>query len=195
MPMPMPVPVLVMIVGPPAVGKMTVGAELCRRTGFRLMHNHMTIDLVTRFFEFGTPPFIRLVDAIRQQLLDEISRSELPGLVFTLVWAFGSPGEEEAVEAYIRPFRSRGGRVIFVELEATQEERLARNSTEQRMTEKPHTRDLVASRELLLRLDREYTMNTPHGSYAHREDWLRIDSTHRSPEQVAEIIVDRYLLQ
>ena len=190
----MTIPVLVMIVGPPAVGKMTVGAELCRRTGYRLLHNHMTIDLVTPFFEFGTAPFLRLVEAFRQQLLDEISRSDLPGAVFTLVWAFGSPGEEEAVEAYVRPFRNRGGRVLFVELEATQEERLARNATEQRLAAKPHTRDLVASHELLQRLDREYTMNTTRGTHEDRPDWLRIDTTRRSASEVADTIVDHYQL-
>ena len=36
---------LVVIFGPPAVGKMTVGQELARRTGLRLLHNHMTIKL------------------------------------------------------------------------------------------------------------------------------------------------------
>lgn len=188
----MAVPVLVMIVGPPAVGKMTVGAELCRRTGYRLLHNHMTIDLVTPFFEFGTPSFVRLVATFRQHLLDEISRSDLPGLVFTLVWAFGVPGEEEAVQAYVAPFRSLGGRVLFVELAATQEERLARNATEQRSAAKPHTRDVVASRELLERLDREYTMNTAAGSHADRPDWLRIDSTRKTAAEVADMIIEHY---
>jgi hypothetical protein len=32
---------LAIIFGPPAVGKMTVGLELERLTGFRLFHNHM----------------------------------------------------------------------------------------------------------------------------------------------------------
>lgn len=52
---------LVFIVGPPAVGKMTVGHELAKRTGLKLFHNHHTIDLALRFFPFGTPPFQRLV--------------------------------------------------------------------------------------------------------------------------------------
>lgn len=43
-------PTLVFIVGPPAVGKMTVGHELARRTGLKLFHNHHTIDLALRFF-------------------------------------------------------------------------------------------------------------------------------------------------
>ncbi|MEO6875756.1 MAG: shikimate kinase, partial [Opitutaceae bacterium] len=36
---------LVFIVGAPAVGKMTVGDALAKRTGLRLFHNHLTIDL------------------------------------------------------------------------------------------------------------------------------------------------------
>jgi 2-phosphoglycerate kinase len=54
-------PTLVFIVGPPAVGKMTVGFALAERTGLRLFHNHQTIELALNFFEFGTPPFGRLV--------------------------------------------------------------------------------------------------------------------------------------
>ena len=37
---------LVCIFGPPAVGKMTVGRELSRQTGSKLLHNHMTIEPV-----------------------------------------------------------------------------------------------------------------------------------------------------
>ena len=51
---------LVVLFGPPAVGKMTVGRELERFTGLRLFHNHMTIDLALRFFDWGTPAFEKL---------------------------------------------------------------------------------------------------------------------------------------
>ncbi len=67
------VPMLVMLVGPPAVGKMTVGHELASRTGLRLFHNHHTIDLVLRFFEFGTPPFQRLVGEFRRRMFEEVA--------------------------------------------------------------------------------------------------------------------------
>jgi hypothetical protein len=52
---------LVVIIGPPTVVKMTVGQALRDRTGFALHHNHMMIDLLTPFFEFGSEPFERLV--------------------------------------------------------------------------------------------------------------------------------------
>jgi hypothetical protein len=35
-------PVLVVIVGPGAVGRMTVGREVADRAGFPLLHNHVT---------------------------------------------------------------------------------------------------------------------------------------------------------
>lgn len=61
---PAPPPPLVFVVGPPAVGKMTVGRELAARTGLVLFHNHHTIDLVLRFFPYGTPPYQRLVGVV-----------------------------------------------------------------------------------------------------------------------------------
>jgi len=53
-------PTLVCLIGPPAVGKMTVGQELCRRTGFKLFHGHVVADVLSPYFPFGTLPFVRL---------------------------------------------------------------------------------------------------------------------------------------
>jgi len=74
----------IIIFGPPAVGKMTVGTELARLTGFKLFHNHMTIDLVLTFFGFGTPQF-SLVGEFRRRIFEEVAASTLPGLIFTYV--------------------------------------------------------------------------------------------------------------
>jgi hypothetical protein len=113
------VPMMVMLVGPPAVGKMTVGHELAIRTGLRLFHNHHTIDLVLRFFEFGSPPFQRLVGEFRRRIFDEVAASALPGLIFTYVWAFDQPADAAAVESYAAPFRARGGREDDLRLHTT----------------------------------------------------------------------------
>ncbi|MBB5075940.1 hypothetical protein [Nonomuraea endophytica] len=52
-------PTLLCIVGPPAVGKMTVGNAIANRTGYKLFHNHLSVEPVLRFFDFGTEPFGR----------------------------------------------------------------------------------------------------------------------------------------
>lgn len=184
-------PVLVNVLGPPAVGKMTVGHELAARTGLRLFHNHLTIDLVTRFFEFGTPPFLRLVGSIRQQILAEVAASSLPGAVFTYVWAFDEPDDEAEIARYAAPFRDRGLRVLYVELEATQEERLRRNRTQFRLTHKPSKRDLDWSDAHLVEMDQRYRMSSG-GAFDARDDWLRIDIGELSPEATAERIIDYF---
>ncbi|MFF5082541.1 hypothetical protein ACFY36_36320 [Actinoplanes sp. NPDC000266] len=66
---------LLFVVGPPAVGKMTVANEIAARTGWRVFHNHLAVEPVLRFFEFGTPPFARLVDGFRMSVLEEVAAS------------------------------------------------------------------------------------------------------------------------
>jgi hypothetical protein len=184
-------PTLVFIIGPPAVGKMTVGHALARRTGLKLFHNHHTIELVLQFFPFGSPPFGRLVREFRHRVMEEVAESDLPGLVFTYVWAFDHAAERPSVESMASTFTSRGGRVVYVELSATQDERLRRNETEFRLAHKPSKRDVAASRQRLLDDDAHYRLNTA-GEFDHRADWLRIDNTALSPEEVAERIIAHF---
>ncbi len=66
----------ILIFGPPAVGKMTVGFALAKRTGLKLFHNHMTIELVLNFFGWGDPHF-RLSGEFRRRIFEEVASSDL----------------------------------------------------------------------------------------------------------------------
>jgi hypothetical protein len=182
---------LVFVVGPPAVGKMTVGHELAQRTGLKLFHNHHTIDLALRFFPFGTPPFQRLVGEFRRRILEEVAASDLSGVIFTYVWAFDDSRDAAAVEEWASIFRARDGRVLFVELEASQAERLRRNGTEFRLAEKPFKRDLEQSRRQLRELDAKYQLNSK-GAFDERPDYFRVDNTLLSAAEVAEKVIARF---
>ncbi len=184
-------PTLLMIVGPPAVGKMAVGHEIAARTGLRLFHNHLAIEPVLRFFDFGTPPFHRLVEGFRAGVLEEVAASDLPGLIFTYVWAFNLPEDHQAVRGYAAPFTARGGAVHYAELQATQEERLRRNEGELRRQEKPSKRDTEASRRHLLELDGRHRLNTA-GEFDDRPDYHRLDTTHLTPAEAADRIITRF---
>ena len=184
-------PLLLYIVGPPAVGKMSVGQAIAERTGLRLFHNHISIELALRYFEYGTPAFRRISDEVRLRVIEEVAASDLRGLVFTFVWAFNVPEDQAFVDEYALPFRSRGGRVLFVELEATQAERLKRNECESRLAEKPSKRDLEASRRRLLQNDLRYQLNSG-GEFDQRPDYLRIDNTMLTPGEVAERVISQF---
>jgi len=187
-------PMLVFVVGPPAVGKMAVGHELAQRTGLKLFHNHHTIDLALRFFPYGTPPFGRLVGEFRRRIFEEVAASDLPGMIFTYVWAFDHASDDAAVEEYASIFLSRGGRIVYVELECTQSERLRRNETGFRLAEKPFKRDLPKSRAQLLELDEKYQLNS-RGRFDGRADYLRIDNTELAATAVAERIIETFALR
>jgi replication-associated recombination protein RarA len=55
---------LVMLYGPPAVGKLTIAQALTARTGLKLFHNHLVLDAITAVFEFRSPTYLRLREAI-----------------------------------------------------------------------------------------------------------------------------------
>jgi hypothetical protein len=186
-------PLLLFLIGAPAVGKMTVGHEIARLTGLRLFHNHLSIEPALRFFDYGTPPFVRLVEGFRRGVLEEVASSNLPGLIFTFVWAFELPAEAESVQQYSAPFRERGGRVLFAELQAELEERLRRNESEFRLAEKPSKRDVEASRRRLLESEHSHRFRSDSEHDADK-NWLRLDTTQLQPRAVAELIVQHFAL-
>jgi hypothetical protein len=186
-------PRLLFIVGAPAVGKMTVGHEIARLSGMRLFHNHVSIEPALRFFDYGTPSFDRLVEDFRRGVFEKAAKSDLPGLIFTFVWAFNLASEAVTVEKYAAPFRERGGGVLFVELEASLEERLRRNQTEFRLAEKPSKRNVEESARRLLEHEAQYRFSSS-GECDARDDWLRIETTELAPHQVAQLVIRRYAL-
>jgi hypothetical protein len=180
-------PALVVITGPPAVGKATVGVELARLTGLKLFHNHMSIELVLNFFEFGEPAFRRLLTDVRRRVFEEVAASDLPGLIFTYVWAFDLDSERAYVEGLCDIFRAREGSVFFAELEADLEERLRRNESAARLAEKPSKRDVERSRRLLLEDEHRYRLNSA-GEFDGAENYVRINNTKLAPEECARRI-------
>ena len=76
-------PKFVLIIGPQAVGKMTVGQELAKLTGYKLFHNHMTIEMVRLIFDYDKKAFSKMNSIIRYQVLKEFAKSNEKGIIFT----------------------------------------------------------------------------------------------------------------
>jgi hypothetical protein len=184
---------LVIIFGPPAVGKMTVGAELSRLTGLPLFHNHLTIELVLPLFPFGHPAFGRLVTEFRKRIFEEVAASELAGMIFTYVWALDHAADKTFVDELSDLFQKRGGRVCFVELAADLDERLRRNEGESRLAAKPSKRDVERSREHLLDAQDHYQLNSV-GDFFYPDQHVRIDNTNLPPQAVASRVVEAFRL-
>ena len=68
-------PKFIMIVGPQAVGKMTVGQELAKITKLKLLHDHMTIEILTKIFDYSKESFTKLNLDFRTQIFEEFAKS------------------------------------------------------------------------------------------------------------------------
>jgi hypothetical protein len=184
---------LIFIFGPPAVGKMTVGQEIAKRTELKLFHNHMSIELIFQFFEFGTPQFKRLDTLIRTNFFHEIAHSDLEGMIFTFVWAQGLEKEDQYVDKLIAPFVAVGADIYYVELAADLDQRLIRNKDPHRLAHKASKRDLERSEKVLLYHEEKYRFNTHEGEFT-RPNHLKIDNTHLSPAETAAKIIEAFQL-
>ena len=180
----------VLIFGPQAVGKMTVGQELVKRTELKLFHNHMTLEMLSPIFGFG-PETWRLSTLFRFEIFKAVADSDLEGMIFTFVWAFNEKEDWEFVESLCRIFDAKGGDLYFVELEANLDERLERNKTPNRLEHKPSKRDIEWSdNELKTSMD-QYRLNSLEGEI-NKKNYIKINNTDKSAEEVANIIKDTF---
>ncbi|GAC1431617.1 MAG: hypothetical protein NVSMB62_28630 [Acidobacteriaceae bacterium] len=105
---------LIFLYGLPATGKFTVAKELAARTGFRLFHNHLAVDLLLSVFDFGSEPFVSLREQIWLSVFTEAARSGLPGLIFT--FAPEPTVRSTFIDQAIQAVLAERGQIEFVEL-------------------------------------------------------------------------------
>jgi hypothetical protein len=173
---------LVFLHGPPAAGKLTVGRELARLTGFALFHNHLMVDALTPVFEFGSRPFVELREELWLRVLDEAAGADR-SVIFTFA-------PERTVRATFAPaleslVRAHAGRVWFVELRCDDDE-LERRIADPSRRGSGKLHSVALFREL--RDDgafRYQGLPVPH---------LSIDTTRVAPGDAAHRIVERFRL-
>lgn len=71
---------LLVLIGPPAVGKMTVGQALEARLGYKLFHNHVSIDMVAPYFSYATEEGRGLVQKLGRCFLLLLQRMLTAGM-------------------------------------------------------------------------------------------------------------------
>ncbi|KAB8138010.1 AAA family ATPase [Gracilibacillus oryzae] len=182
----------VIIVGPQAVGKMTVGQELAKITDLKLLHNHMTIELLAPIFGF-TSEMWRISKLFREEIFTSVAKSDLPGMIFTCVVAFNKKEDWQDVEKICGIFESNGGEVFLIELEAELEERIRRNKTPNRLEHKPSKREIEQSEQRLVASMEKFRLNSVEGE-VDKENYLKINNTELSAEEVASIIKNTFQL-
>lgn len=181
---------LIILIGNSSVGKMTVGQELMKITDLRLFHNHMTIEPVIEIFgEYNAS----IVTKMREMIFEEFAQSDKYGLIFTYMWAFDQQADWDYIDHVCSLFKEKGADVYYAELVTSQEIRLQRNITENRLKNKASKRNIEFSNKILLECDKKYRCESMEGEIPF-ENYIKIDNSDLSPEAVAKIIKEKFEL-
>ena len=121
---------VIFLFGRPGVGKLTVGELLSADTGYRLLHNHAVVDLVTSLFSFGSPPFVALREKLWLDAIDACITEKLPGVIMT--FAPESTVTDEFIPTLKKHVTARRGSLRFIELRCTDAELETRLTAESR---------------------------------------------------------------
>lgn len=184
---------LVIIFGPHAVGKMTVGQELEKITDLKLFHNHMTIDIVADLFENMPKERQRLTELFRNEIFKSFSNSNEYGMIFTCMWALDKKEDWDYIENLENLFKNKGADVYYVELEADYDTRIQRNTTENRLLNKPSKRNIAKSEKLFKDIELRHRLNS-YPNEIKKEHYVRINNTYISPKNVAILIKKEFNL-
>jgi chloramphenicol 3-O-phosphotransferase len=170
---------LVFIHGAPAVGKLSVARELHTLNGFRLFHNHLTVDLVSSVFPFGSQSFILLREQVWLAVFSEAAKNDV-----SVIFTFNPERTVRArfIEDAANAVESAGGQIYFIELTCSQDEL-------ERRIENPSRKEFGKLCSL-----EQYRALEASGAFSFRElpTGLSLDTTNRSPANTAALI-QKYL--
>ncbi len=161
---------LIIIYGAPAVGKLTTANALSKNTGYPVLHNHMTIDLVTSYFSFNSKPFFRLLRKIRLDIIKELLTQNAPGLI----WTTGLPDTPDNRAFYKKLdslIKKNDGIIYYIKLICDPEEQKRRVLNEER--KKYKKLDNVMALKKIMQ-DFDFSTVTP------KDQTLVINNTHLS---------------
>ncbi len=183
---------LVIILGPHAVGKMTVGQALARMTDLRLFHNHMSIELTRKLFDHTEPEWRELNLSIRRKVFELFATGDFSGMVFTYMCDFDDPNEFEYLQGIIDLFEKNGAKAHVVELYADFDVRIERNKSENRLLHKESKRDIAWSEAEMIKTSQNHRLNSFDGEKLPFSSYFKLDNTNISPDSAAIIIKEHF---
>ena len=180
-----------LILGAPAVGKATVAAEVARLTGYRLVLNTLTSEMLLNVFERPEAPFLALHVEFQHRIVEESARAGI-SLVSTVAWAYSSAFDCREMRKRLGFVTANGGRILLAELTAPIDVRLERNREEARHALKPNQARTLSD-DIMLGMERHRFVSEP-GELDEFGPLVRIDTTTVTPGEAAARIVETFEL-
>lgn len=170
---------VIVIYGSPAVGKLTVAKALARMTHYRVLHNHLTIDLVDAVINDRCKNYWRVLSRLRLLMI----RVAMEHRIDIIVTGCYSHSAKPFYRKLVATVTKSNGSVHFVHLRCDETElfRRVRGKSRKRFGKTTSVLDLRRSIETF-----GHNVKMPF-VYS-----LVIDNTRLSPTAVAALIADHY---
>ena len=181
---------LVVIIGPQAVGKMTIGEKLKEKIGYTLMTNHDSIEIAIKIFSSNKNAKLKLKSKIREDVFNICLENNI-SIIFTFVVDFNTNEDILYLNELKNKFEKTGGHFYLIELEADLQTRLERNKTPHRLECKPSKRNMEWSDKELIESMDIYRMNSIKDEIKF-ENYIKINNTNLSPNAVCDIIINKF---
>ncbi|KKQ55789.1 MAG: hypothetical protein US74_C0023G0015 [Parcubacteria group bacterium GW2011_GWA2_38_13] len=180
---------ILVIYGPPAVGKYTVAKEVARLTGYKLFHNHLTADLASLFFRYGTRQYSDLVQSFRLHLIKSVIKEKsLKGIMLTFAYGLETHGgktDNQFIKKITTIVQGKKEKIFFVKLTCNLNELRKRLKNPSR---KKYNK--LHQVKIFNHIEKNYNIDSiiPFVSS------FIIDNTRLSPSATAKLIIKRYNL-
>ena len=181
---------LVVIIGPQAVGKMTIGEKLKEKIGYTLMTNHDSIEIAIKIFSSNKDAKLKLKSKIREDVFNICLENNI-SIIFTFVVDFNTNEDILYLNELKNKFEKTGGHFYLIELEADLQTRLERNKTPHRLECKPSKKNIEWSEKELIESMNIYRMNSIKDEIKF-ENYIKINNTNLSPNAVCDIIINKF---
>lgn len=171
---------LIIIYGPPAVGKLTVAKELAKITGFKVFHNHLTLDAVKSVLNPKHEEFSKILSDIRLKVIEASSKAKTDGIIFTS--GYNGNSKDTTIEQMIKITKKQGGEAFLIHLICEEKELYRRVISKNR---KKYSKTTTV-KDLKKRLSK-----WKQGDYPNKTN-LTIDNTKLTAKKTAKIIKEQF---
>ena len=170
---------ILFLYGPPAAGKLTVAEKLSKLTGYKIFHNHLTVDFAIQFFPWGSSEYGELVGATRLKVLELAAKTKGNGLIIT--YCYGHPEDLPFIKKMCRIVKSADSKIYFYQILCDQEELFNRARSKTRAKYKK-----IRSPKVLRQILNNVDLYTPIPGVKN----LPVDTTKLSAARAAKLIYD-----
>ena len=168
---------IIILYGLPAVGKLTIAKELSHITGYKIFHNHISIDFALTFFKFGTSEFVKIRNELWIKGLKIAKVYNFNGLILTTIF---EKTTNPKLILNINKYFDSNDIVYYILLKCSKKELIKRVSSQERIS----TGKIHSLEQLIQVIETEFVyIPKITGKYTYE-----IDITKLHPSEAARLI-------